>query len=102
MAGSLVDKEVAAARKEDASRRREAREAGEPWASWDDAEFWRRVARSEGWRESLGNEVRNIIRRPALAQSFKGLVTAGFAKSVVYSWAKVRKWWAGRQKAGKK
>jgi translocator assembly and maintenance protein 41 len=46
--------------------------------------------------------VRNIIRGPALSQSFKGLVTAGFMKSVVYSAAKVSKWWAGRKKAATK
>jgi len=112
VAGSMVDREVAAARKEDATRRKEAIAAGTPTANWDDLEFWRRVAGSEGWRESLGNgecervqkcadsstEVRNIIRGPALSQSFKGLVTAGFVKSVIYSTAKIRKWWAGRQK----
>jgi hypothetical protein len=51
----MVDKDVAAARREDAARRKEAIAAGEPAANYDNIEFWRRVARSEGWRESLSN-----------------------------------------------
>jgi hypothetical protein len=42
-------------------------------------------------------ELRKIMYRPALTQSIKGLFTAGFSKSVRYSWAKIRKWWKARQ-----
>lgn len=55
MAGSFVDKEVASARREDFARRKLAMEAGTPQAIWDSLEFWQRVVRSDGWRESLNN-----------------------------------------------
>jgi translocator assembly and maintenance protein 41 len=42
-------------------------------------------------------ELNNIIYRPALTQSVKGLITAGFTKSFRYSMAKVRKWFKARQ-----
>jgi translocator assembly and maintenance protein 41 len=42
-------------------------------------------------------ELRQIIGRPALTQSVKGLLTAGLIKSVRYSAAKVRKWLKGRK-----
>ncbi len=41
-------------------------------------------------------EIRRIIRYPAIAQTAKGFVTAGFRKSVVYASQKVKKWWKSR------
>jgi translocator assembly and maintenance protein 41 len=43
-------------------------------------------------RHADETELRLIIRRPALTQSVKGLVTAGVTKSFHYSLAKFRKW----------
>lgn len=96
VAAALLSREVAAERREIRERRAAAKAAKESRALYDDAEFWRRVAAQEGFVEVVNNEVRHIIKRPALTQSVKGLVTAGFRKSVVYSLAKFRKWLAGR------
>ncbi|CAK9782480.1 mitochondrial matrix Mmp37 [Cutaneotrichosporon oleaginosum] len=98
VAAALLSREVAAERREIRERRAAAKAAKESRALYDDAEFWRRVAAQEGFVEVVNNEVRHIIKRPALTQSVKGLVTAGFRKSVVYSLAKFRKWLAGRRK----
>jgi translocator assembly and maintenance protein 41 len=98
VAAALLSREVAAERREIRERRAAAKAAKESRALYDDAEFWRRVAAQPGFVEVVNNEVRHIIKRPALTQSVKGLVTAGFRKSVVYSLAKFRKWLAGRRK----
>lgn len=47
---------------------------------------------------ALKAELRNIMHRPALTQSMKGLATAGLVKSVRYSMAKFSKWLASRKK----
>ncbi|WWC86869.1 uncharacterized protein L201_001748 [Kwoniella dendrophila CBS 6074] len=48
------------------------------------------------FRSILSTELRNIIHKPALRQSIKGLYTAGFTKSFWYALAKIRKWFKGR------
>ncbi|BEJ12877.1 hypothetical protein CspHIS471_0300510 [Cutaneotrichosporon sp. HIS471] len=98
VAAALLSRQVAAERREIRERRAAAKAAKGSRALYDDAEFWRRVAAQDGFVEVVNNEVRHIIKRPALAQSVKGLVTAGFSKSVVYSLAKFKKWLAGRKK----
>ncbi|GMK57902.1 hypothetical protein CspeluHIS016_0407360 [Cutaneotrichosporon spelunceum] len=95
--GGLVSREVAAERREIRERRAAAKATKTSRALYDDVEFWRRVAKQDGFVEVVNNEVRIIIKRPALTQSVKGLVTAGFSKSVVYSLAKFNKWLAGRK-----
>lgn len=43
-------------------------------------------------------ELKAIISGPATTQSFKGLLTAGLRKSVIYAAAKVGKWWKSKAK----
>jgi translocator assembly and maintenance protein 41 len=43
----------------------------------------------------MDTEIRGIVRSPATMQTAKGLVSAGFGKSVRYSASKVKKWWNG-------
>lgn len=40
--------------------------------------------------------LKGIMGKPALRQSFKGLLTAGFSKSMVYAGRKVGKWWKAK------
>ncbi|WWC67994.1 uncharacterized protein I206_101913 [Kwoniella pini CBS 10737] len=47
---------------------------------------------------TISSELRNIIHKPALRQSIKGLFTAGFTKSFWYALAKIQKWFKGRAK----
>ncbi|KAF7314334.1 Kinesin-like protein [Mycena kentingensis (nom. inval.)] len=61
----------------------------------DESAYWIRLAGDEQLPAILGQELRGIVRYPATVQSFKGLMSAGFGKSVRYSAAKARKWWNG-------
>ncbi|RXK34749.1 hypothetical protein M231_07991 [Tremella mesenterica] len=66
--------------------------------SAENGEFWKQVVQDPRYKAVVQNELRHIVRRPALTQSLKGLFTAGLSKSVWYSWAKVRKWLKSRRK----
>jgi hypothetical protein len=44
--------------------------------------------------------LKGIMGKPALRQSFKGLLTAGFSKSMVYAGRKVGKWWRAKVRRG--
>ncbi|WVW78409.1 hypothetical protein I302_100363 [Kwoniella bestiolae CBS 10118] len=55
-----------------------------------------RAVRDPKFNSIVSTELRNIIHRPALRQSIKGLFTAGFTKSYWYALAKFRKWLKGR------
>lgn len=44
-------------------------------------------------RRILSAEMRSLVRYPAALQTVKGLVSAGFGKSIKYSAEKVGKWW---------
>ncbi|ORY30376.1 mitochondrial matrix Mmp37 [Naematelia encephala] len=92
IAGSMVDRDVRAARKEAKAKAQDQEQ------EQDKIEIWDKVAREERLREMVLNEVRQIIRRPALTQSIKGILTAGLVKGVKYAWAKFGKWLAGRRK----
>lgn len=95
----------------------EPQEDGPPALTSD--EFWKRVAgvdegelrgvlsrgeplptRVYRWRgvDVLDGLValKGIMGKPALRQSFKGLLTAGFTKSMVYAGRKVGKWWKAK------
>ncbi|EIW71241.1 hypothetical protein TREMEDRAFT_16117, partial [Tremella mesenterica DSM 1558] len=65
--------------------------------SAENGEFWKQVVQDPRYKAVVQNELRHIVRRPALTQSIKGLFTAGLSKSVWYSWAKVRKWLKSRR-----
>jgi len=56
-------------------------------------EFWLTVAAQDSLQKVIDEEIRRIIRYPAIAQSAKGFITAGFRKSILYASQKVRKWW---------
>lgn len=56
-------------------------------------DFWLKVAEQESLRKTINEEIRRIIRYPAISQTFKGFVTAGFRKSIRYGSQKVIKWW---------
>ncbi|WRT64727.1 uncharacterized protein IL334_001661 [Kwoniella shivajii] len=59
-------------------------------------DVWIKDVGDPRFRSIISTELRNIIHRPALRQSVKGLFTAGFTKSFWYALAKVRKWFKGR------
>lgn len=40
--------------------------------------------------------LKGIMGKTALRQSFKGLLTAGFSKSMIYAGRKVDKWWKAK------
>lgn len=87
--GALVSPEVRAARQSEPVKSRRKLPAA--------PEFWIKVVEEPRFREVVQNEMRHIIRRPALTQSIKGLFTAGLSKSFVYSLAKFRKWLKARR-----
>ncbi|KAJ9114983.1 hypothetical protein QFC22_005311 [Naganishia vaughanmartiniae] len=61
-------------------------------------EFWRKAVAEPDLRKVLDQELQRIIKGPATSQSFKGLLTAGLRKSILYAAAKVGKWWKSKSK----
>jgi len=84
---------------------------GMPGREADEGAYWRAVAGhgrlgkvlTEGVSFRSNNvsyadgavEMENIVRYPATVQTVKGLVSAGFGKSVRYGAGKMAKWWKG-------
>jgi len=62
--------------------------------------YWARLASEERLPEMLNQEIGNIVRWPAAAQTLKGIISAGVGKGLKYSSAKVGKWWRGSPKSG--
>ncbi|KAG6820725.1 hypothetical protein H0H93_012778 [Arthromyces matolae] len=61
----------------------------------DEVSFWNKLAADEQLPQVLTNHMGQIVRYPAAVQSVKGIASAGLGKSMRYSVAKVKKWWAG-------
>ncbi|KAI5117928.1 hypothetical protein M0805_002007 [Coniferiporia weirii] len=61
----------------------------------DESVFWVKVAGDKELEVVLRTEMQRIVRYPAAVQTVKGIVSAGFGKSIRYSAAKVGKWWKG-------
>ncbi|KAG8709488.1 Mitochondrial translocator assembly and maintenance protein 41, partial [Ceratobasidium sp. 394] len=64
--------------------------------SRDENVFWQRVGAASDLTEAMKSEMEAIVKGPATAQSLKGLVSAGFVKSLRYGTEKVGKWWAAK------
>ncbi|EJT98715.1 Mmp37-domain-containing protein [Dacryopinax primogenitus] len=60
----------------------------------DENGFWMKVAEEMNMKNGLASELSTIIRRPAVTQSLKGLISAGPMKSTRYALSKVGKWWS--------
>ncbi|KAF8588558.1 Mmp37-domain-containing protein [Ramaria rubella] len=73
-----------------------ATKLGIPEKEADEASYWRAVAGHERLSEVLTEEMKNIVRYPAIVQTVKGLVSAGLGKSLRYGSGKIAKWWKGR------
>ncbi|KAH8084219.1 Mmp37-domain-containing protein, partial [Filobasidium floriforme] len=78
----------------------EPQEGGPTALTGDD--FWKKVAGVDeaDLRAVLSRALKGIMGKPALRQSFKGLLTAGFSKSMVYAGRKVGKWWKAKVSDG--
>ncbi|KAK4685809.1 hypothetical protein P7C73_g4334, partial [Tremellales sp. Uapishka_1] len=63
-----------------------------------ESDVWQAMTQQPKFREIISKEIQSIIRRPALTQTIKGILTAGFVKSIQYSLAKFNKWLMGRRK----
>ncbi|KAL6304344.1 Mmp37-domain-containing protein [Sparassis latifolia] len=59
----------------------------------DESMYWTRLAGDEKLPTVLEQELRKIVRYPSSVQTVKGVVSAGFGKSLRYSAQKVGKWW---------
>lgn len=67
-------------------------------SEWDrDEKLLEEIVCSELFHKYVENAVGGVVRYPALAQSVKGVVTAGVGKSVKYVAAKVGKWAKGKR-----
>ncbi|QRV86482.1 matrix Mmp37 protein [Ceratobasidium sp. AG-Ba] len=64
--------------------------------SRDENVFWQKVGGASDLAEAMHSETAAIVKGPATAQSLKGLVSAGFVKSLRYSGEKLGKWWAAK------
>lgn len=64
--------------------------------SRDENVFWQKVGAAPDLTEAMESEMAAIVKGPATAQSLKGLVSAGFVKSLRYGSEKVGKWWAAK------
>ncbi|PSS06548.1 hypothetical protein PHLCEN_2v3606 [Hermanssonia centrifuga] len=63
----------------------------------DEAVYWSRMAGDEHLQSVLARESRDIVRGPSTVQSLKGVLSAGFGKSIRYVGDKVRKWRSGEK-----
>ncbi|PCH40065.1 Mmp37-domain-containing protein [Wolfiporia cocos MD-104 SS10] len=62
----------------------------------DESVYWTRIAGDEKLPHVLEHEMAKHVRQSSAVQTVKGVVSAGFAKSVRYSAEKVGKWWNSR------
>ncbi|TCD61285.1 Mitochondrial translocator assembly and maintenance protein 41 [Steccherinum ochraceum] len=67
--------------------------AGLPSRESDESVYWSRLAGDERLSQVVQQEMASIVRYPSTVQSLKGIVSAGFGKSLRYGAAKVGKWW---------
>ncbi|TIA84459.1 hypothetical protein E3P98_00124 [Wallemia ichthyophaga] len=61
----------------------------------DDGVYWTRVVTDEQFERRLEMAVAEIVRKPAVTQSLKGVLTAGPTKALLYVWQKLCKPGAG-------
>ncbi|CAG8524559.1 26833_t:CDS:2 [Gigaspora margarita] len=66
---------------------------GQPLPS-DDKEVYRDIATSDEYAKYIKAGIREIVFRPAIIQSLKGILTAGFIKSTKYTANKLGKWFS--------
>ncbi|KAF8610406.1 Mmp37-domain-containing protein [Ceratobasidium sp. AG-I] len=62
----------------------------------DENVFWHKVGAASDLTEVMNSEMASIVKGPATIQSAKGLVSAGFTKSMMYAGEKVGKWWSAK------
>ncbi|CAL1713162.1 unnamed protein product [Somion occarium] len=61
----------------------------------DESMYWTRLASDPKLSLAIQHELEGIVRYPSTVQTIKGVVSAGFGKSLRYAGNKVGKWWKG-------
>ncbi|CAG8560203.1 5236_t:CDS:2, partial [Paraglomus brasilianum] len=58
----------------------------------DNSELYRSIAAAPEYRQYIVTALKETVRRPAITQSVKGILTAGLSKSIRYTSRKLGKW----------